>query len=411
MTHPALDLAADYPFGIHNLPYGVFDHGGHARVGVRLGDHVLDLCSIPGAEFADAWAQDTLNTFLAMGRAAWQSARAWLTDLLTDDGERATVEEHLVPLSDVMLRLPFRVGDYVDFYASEHHATNVGKIFRPDSEALTPNWKHLPIGYHGRSSTVVVSGTDIVRPSGQRKPPTESSPVFGPSVRLDIEAELGFVVGGAQTELGRPVALAEAHEHLFGVVLLNDWSARDIQAWEYVPLGPFLGKSFATSISPWVVTMDALAAARVPLPGQDPEPLPYLRGEPTADGASTAYGLDITYEVDWNGTVVSRPPYRTMYWSPAQMLAHMTVNGAITGPGDLFGSGTISGPEKDQRGSFLELSWSGQEPVRLEDGSERTFLEDGDTVTLRATAPSPDGSVIGLGECTGTIVSCQRNSD
>ncbi|HQV90846.1 MAG TPA: fumarylacetoacetate hydrolase family protein, partial [Phycicoccus sp.] len=275
----------------------------------------------------------------------------------------------------------------------------------------TPNWKHLPSGYHGRSSTVVVSGTDIVRPSGQRKPPTESSPVFGPSVRLDIEAELGFVVGGAQTELGRPVALAEAHEHLFGVVLLNDWSARDIQAWEYVPLGPFLGKSFATSISPWVVTMDALAAARVPLPGQDPEPLPYLRGEPTADGASTAYGLDITYEVDWNGTVVSRPPYRTMYWSPAQMLAHMTVNGAITGPGDLFGSGTISGPEKDQRGSFLELSWSGQEPVRLEDGSERTFLEDGDTVTLRATAPSPDGSVIGLGECTGTIVSCQRNSD
>jgi fumarylacetoacetase len=296
------------------------------------------------------------------------------------------------------------VGDYVDFYASEHHATNVGRIFRPDGDALTPNWKHLPIGYHGRSGTVVLSGTEIIRPTGQRKPPTEPTPVFGPSVRLDIEAELRFVVGGAPSRLGEPVALADSDEHLFGVVLLNDWSARDLQAWEYVPLGPFLGKSFATSISPWVVTTDALRAARVPLPGQDPQPLPYLQGEPTDDGASTAYGLDISYEVDWNGTVVSRPPYRTMYWSPAQMLAHMTVNGATIRPGDLFGSGTISGPDKDQRGSFLELSWSGQEPVTLDDGSERSFLEDGDTVILRATAPGPDGSVIGLGECVGTIV-------
>ena len=204
------------------------------------------------------------------------------------------------------MHLPVEVADYVDFYASEHHATNVGRIFRPDSEPLTPNWKHLPIGYHGRSGTVVVSGTDVVRPSGQRKPPTEPAPVFGPSVRLDIEAELGFVVGGG-TRLGEPVTLADADEHLFGVVLLNDWSARDLQAWEYVPLGPFLGKSFATSISPWVVTTDALRAARVPLPGQDPEPLPYLRGEPTDDGAGTAYGLDVHVEVDWNGTVVSRP--------------------------------------------------------------------------------------------------------
>jgi fumarylacetoacetase len=298
--------------------------------------------------------------------------------------------------------LPIEVADYVDFYASEHHATNVGRMFRPDSEPLTPNWKHLPIGYHGRSGTVVVSGTDIVRPSGQRKAPTEPAPVFGPSARLDIEAELGFVVGGA-SRLGEPVPLADAGEHLFGVVLLNDWSARDLQAWEYVPLGPFLGKSFATSISPWVVTMAALGAAHVPLPGQDPEPLPYLRGEPTADGAGTAYGLDISLEVEWNGTVVARPQFRDMYWSPAQMLAHMTVNGASVRTGDLFGSGTISGPEKDTRGSFLELSWSGTEPITLADGSQRTFLEDGDRIVLRASATGANGSRIALGECAGTI--------
>ena len=304
------------------------------------------------------------------------------------------------------MHLPIEVADYVDFYASEHHATNVGRMFRPDSEPLTPNWKHLPIGYHGRSGTVVVSGTDIVRPCGQRKPPTEPAPVFGPSARLDIEAELGFVVGGA-SRLGEPVPLADAGEHLFGVVILNDWSARDLQAWEYVPLGPFLGKSFATSISPWVVTMDALGAAHVPLPGQDPEPLPYLRGEPTADGAGTAYGLDISLEVEWNGTVVARPQFRDMYWSPAQMLAHMTVNAASVRTGDLFGSGTISGEEKDTRGSFLERSWSGTEPITLADGSQRTFLEDGDTVTLRAVAPGPHGALIGLGECTGTVLAAR----
>lgn len=403
MTIDPLALPTDHPFGVHNLPYGVFAHEDRARVGARLGDHVIDLCSLPRAPFADEWAQPTLDAFLALGRGAWTEARSWLTGLLTDAAEHPTVTERLVPLGSVVMLLPFTVGDYVDFYASEHHATNVGRIFRPDSEALTPNWKHLPIGYHGRSGTVVVSGTEIIRPSGQRKAPTEASPTFGPSLRLDIEAELGFVIGGAGTTLGEPVPLARAEEHLFGVVLLNDWSARDLQAWEYVPLGPFLGKSFATTISPWVVTMDALRHARVPLPGQDPQPLPYLRGEPTADGASTAYGLDIDYEVEWNGSVVSRPPYRSMYWSPAQMLAHMTVNGATIRPGDLFGSGTISGPEKNQRGSFLELSWSGQEPVTLDDGSVRSFLEDGDTVVLRATAPGPSGSLVGLGECSGRV--------
>jgi fumarylacetoacetase len=401
-----LDLPHDHPFGIANLPYGVFSRAGSGpRVGVRVGERVLDLAPCAedaGMESAAVWRAGSLNPFLAQGSTAWRAAREWITEILTNDAYRDAVEPHLLGVDEVTMHLPVAVADYVDFYASEHHATNVGRIFRPDSEPLTPNWKHLPIGYHGRAGTVVVSGTDIIRPSGQRKPPTADLPTFGPSQRLDIEAELGFVVGGS-TELGEPVSLADADRHLFGVVILNDWSARDLQAWEYVPLGPFLGKSFATSISAWVVPMDALRAARVPLPGQDPQPLPYLRGEPTEDGASTAYGLDIDYEVEWNGTVVSRPAYRDLYWSPTQMLAHMTVNGATVRPGDLYGSGTISGPTKDSRGCFLELSWSGQEPVLLADGSERTFLEDGDTVVMRASAPGPDGARIGLGECVGTI--------
>jgi fumarylacetoacetase len=349
-------------------------------------------------ESGTVWLQPSLNAFLAEGRPAWEAARAWLVELLTNESRRDSVEPHLVPVEQVTLHLPVEVADYVDFYASEHHATNVGRIFRPDSEPLTPNWKHLPIGYHGRSGTVVVSGTDVVRPTGQRKPPADAVPTFGPSVRLDIEAELGFVVGGS-TPLGEPVPLERARDHLFGVVLLNDWSARDIQAWEYVPLGPFLGKSFATSISPWVVTLDALWAAEVPLPGQDPQPLPYLHGSP-----DTVFGLDIHYEVVLNGTVVARPEYRDMYWSPAQMLAHLTVNGASLRAGDLFGSGTISGAAKESRGSFLELSWNGTEPIALDDGSTRTFLEDGDVVTLRAVAPGPEGSRIGLGEVTGRVV-------
>ncbi len=356
-----------------------------------------------GRPWRAVWSTGSLNAFLALGRPAWRTARAWLTEILSDDVHRAGVSPHLVPVAAVTMHLPVEVADYVDFYASEHHATNVGRMFRPDSAPLTPNWKHLPIGYHGRSGTVVVSGTGIVRPSGQRRPPDAPAPVFGPSVRLDIEAELGFVVGGA-TRLGEPVPVAEADDHLFGVTLLNDWSARDIQAWEYVPLGPFLGKSFATSVSAWVTPLDALDAARVPLPGQDPEPLPHLRGEPTADGAGTAYGLDIDYEVEWNGTVVSRPRFREMYWSPTQMLAHLTSNGATLRDGDLFGSGTVSGPEKGSRGCFLELTWSGAEPVTLGDGSTRTFLEDGDTVTLRAWAPGADGARIGLGEVTGTVL-------
>jgi fumarylacetoacetase len=401
-----LDLPADHPYGLANLPYGVFSTPDRTpRVGVRVGDWVLDAgaaAELSGMESGGVWLQPSLNAFLAEGRPAWASARAWLVELLTNEARRDCVEPNLVPVDQATLHLPIEVADYVDFYASEHHATNVGRIFRPDGEALTPNWKHLPIGYHGRSGTVVVSGTDIVRPQGQRKAPSDPAPSFGPSTRLDIEAELGFVVGGA-TAVGDQVDVSEAADHLFGVTLLNDWSARDIQAWEYVPLGPFLGKSFATSVSPWVVTLDALEAARVPLPGQDPQPLPYLLGD-----ASSVFGLDLHYEVLINGTVVARPEYRDMYWSPTQMLAHLTVNGASLRNGDLFASGTISGPEKHTRGSLLELSWNGQEPITLDDGSTRTFLEDGDVVTLRAWAPGPDGTRIGLDEVTGTIRPARR---
>ncbi len=372
-------------FGLDHLPYGVYSVGaGAPRVGVRLGDSVLDVATVrPELD------RPTLNDFMALGPATWAETRAEIAELAAADGLPAT------PLADARLTLPFAVGDYVDFYASLDHASNVGRIFRPDQEPLLPNWRHLPVGYHGRGGTVIVSGTPVVRPCGQRKTPHEDTPTYGPSRRLDIEAELGFVVG-AGSERGSRVAVGDLADHVFGVVGLNDWSARDIQAWEYVPLGPFLGKSFATSISAWVTPLAALDAAWCDLPGQDPVPLEYLVETGSADGPR---GLDLDIEVVLNGDVVSRPPYRTMYWAPAQMLAHLTVNGASTRPGDLFASGTISGPEPDTRGSFLELSWGGKEPFA--DG--RTFLEDGDEVTLRYSAPGTDGGRITLGEVTGRI--------
>jgi fumarylacetoacetase len=384
-------------FDVDNLPYGVFSRPGEdPRVGVRIGEHVLDLAPVAASEMLDVhhvFQERSLNPLMAEGSRVCASVRRWITGLLTDETERELVEPHLVPLAEVGLHLPVEVGDYVDFYASVDHASNVGRIFRPDAEPLLPNWRHLPVGYHGRSGTVVASGTDIVRPSGQRKAPDEDEPTYGPSVRLDIEAELGFVVG-TPSNLGDRVGIDAFAEHVFGVVGLNDWSARDIQAWEYVPLGPFLGKSFATSVSHWVTPLEALDAAWVELPGQDPAPLPYL-------GPDRARGLDIDAEVVLNGQVVSRPPYRTMYWSPAQMLAHLTVNGASVRTGDLYASGTISGPEPDQRGSFLELCWGGTEPFGP-DG--RTFLEDGDEVVLRYTAPGTGGGRIALGEVAGTIL-------
>lgn len=393
-------IPEEHPYGLSALPYGIFSVSADApRVGVRIGDDIVDIAAIAAEtahSLADILATESLNPLMAQGPQVWAETREWVLSLLTDSEHESLVGKHLYPVDRATMQLPIAVADYVDFYASEQHATNVGKIFRPNADALTPNWKHLPIGYHGRSSTVVVSGTDVVRPCGQRKPP-DGPPTYGPTQRLDIECELGFIVGQTSSIGGR-VGVDEAYEHIFGVVILNDWSSRDLQAWEYVPLGPFLGKSFATSISAWVLPMAALETAKVDLPGQDPAPLGYLAG----DGRGLK-GLDIDCEVLLNGTVVSRPPYKAMYWSPAQMLAHLSVNGAAVSVGDLFGSGTISGDAADQRGSFLELSWSGERPMTLADGNTRSFLEDGDTVTLRATA-NAGGTRIALGEVTGTVL-------
>jgi fumarylacetoacetase len=375
-------------FGTAELPYGVFSTPGTApRTGVAVGAAVLDVAALTGD---DVHLTGTLNAFMARGPAAWADLRGRLADAVA----AGDAEPHLVPSSGVTLHLPVAVGDYVDFYSSRHHAENVGRMFRPEAPALPASWLHLPTGYHGRAGTVRVSGTPVRRPSGQRRGP--DGPVFGPSVRLDIEAEVGFVVG-VPSSLGSPVPAAAFEDHVFGVCLVNDWSARDIQNWEYVPLGPFLGKSFLTSVSPWVVPLAALGAARVPAPPREVPVLPYLAD----DGR---WGLDLALEVAVNGEVVSRPPFAGMYWTAAQQLAHLTVNGASLRTGDLFASGTVSGPEREQRGSLLELSWNGAEPFRLADGSERDFLRDGDVVSISATAPAPGGGRLSLGEVRGRVV-------
>lgn len=382
-------------FGVDHLPYGAADSGLVARVG----DVAVDLAVAEERGLVAAGGalrQPTLNALMAAGPATWRAVRAQLTRLLTDPAQRSAVAPLLRPVAELALRLPFEVADYVDFYSSEQHAGNVGRILRPGQPPVLPNWRHLPVGYHGRAGTVVVSGTAVVRPCGQRKPPDRDTPVYGPSVRLDIEAEVGFVVG-VPSPPGARVSTADLTRHVFGVVLVNDWSARDIQAWEYQPLGPFLGKSFATSVSAWVTPLEALEHAWVPAPPQDPPVLDYLVEDDRR-------GLDLRLAVEWNGTTVSRPPFATLYWTPAQQLAHLTVNGASLRTGDLFASGTVSGPRRDSTGSFLELTWGGQEPVTLADGTSRTFLADGDTVTIGATAPGPDGTVLTLGEVTATIL-------
>jgi len=373
-------------FGITTLPYGIFSTaGGAPRTGVAVGDHVLDLAAATGDP---VHATGSLNAFMARGPAAW----AELRDRLPGLTGRA---EHLVPAAGVTMHLPVEIADYVDFYSSRHHAENLGRMFRPGSPPLTPNWTHLPIGYHGRAGTVRLSGTPVVRPKGQRKPP-EAAPTLGPSLRLDIEAEVGFVVG-VPSALGSAVPVSAFAEHVFGVCLINDWSARDLQAWEYVPLGPFLGKSFLTSMSPWIVPLAALEAARVKPPARDEPLLPYL------DDTEHPWGLDLLLEVRLNGELISSPPFAEMYWTPAQQLAHLTVNGAALRTGDLFASGTVSGPARDQRGSLIELSWGGTEPLPLAGGGSRTFLEDGDVVTITATAPAADGSRLSLGSVSGRI--------
>ena len=399
MTWLPIPDGSDFP--LSNLPYGV----GAAGPLVAIGDYVLGLAALADAGLLEGTGPDpkgdfhasTLNPFMARGARVWEAVRARLTELLSDAANENAVSPALALRSQTQLVMPFAVGDYVDFYSSRAHAENLGRIFRPDAEALMPNWLHMPIGYHGRGGTVVVSGTAIRRPHGQRKAPSDVAPSFGPSARLDIEAEVGFVVG-VGSALGDSISTADLAQHVFGVVLVNDWSARDLQAWEYQPLGPFLGKSFATSISPWVVPLAALDAARVPAHTgpDDPVILDYLK-------PAEQWGLDISLEVEWNGTVVSRPPFAEMQWTMDQQLAHATVNGASVRTGDLFASGTVSGSATDQRGSFIELSWNGRDLVRLDDGSSRSFLEDGDTIVIRASAPAVGGGRLGFGEVKGVI--------
>ena len=391
-----LDLPDDDPWGLQNLAYGSLrDQRGRRFVAVRIGDRVLDLTSMTAGTASGAlFASGTLNDFLAAGRPVWADFRATITAALTDADRRAGVEPFLSPLDEHTPELAFDVADYVDFYASEHHASNVGRIFRPGSSPLTPNWKHQPLGYHGRAGTIVVTGTTICRPSGQVSEPGAGIS-FGPSTRMDIEAEVGFVVGVGST-LGEPVRMSQFREHVFGVCLVNDWSARDIQAWESVPLGPFLGKSFATSVSGWITPLDALEDAWVAPPSRDPAPPPYL------NDSEFDLGLDLLLEVSLNGSRVSRPPFAQLYWTPAQLMAHLTANGASLRSGDLFASGTVSGADRAQRGSLLELGWNGATPLQLADGSQRSFLLDDDDVVITATARAEHGR-IALGEVRGRI--------
>jgi fumarylacetoacetase len=408
-----LDLPAGTGFGVHNLPFGVFSRAGdrpgpgsspatgpRPRVGVAVGGAVLDVAAVADGlrlPLRDLFGESSLNRFLAAGPATWREARERLAEWLTSPAHRAAVEPHLISLPEARLHLPFTVADYVDFYASRNHAENVGRIFRPGHPPLPPNWVHMPVGYHGRAGSVVVSGTPITRPRGQRKVPGRAGPAFGPSLRLDFEAEVGFVVGVPSAH-GEPVPLAGFEDHVFGACLLNDWSARDIQAFETVPLGPFLAKAFATSISGWVVPLDALRDARVAPPPRDPVPLPYLRDD------ASPWSLDLRLVVSLNGYQISRPPFATMYWTAAQMLAHLTSGGAPVRTGDLYASGTVSGPERDQLGCLLELTRNGTELLDLPDGTRRGFLEDGDEVVISATAPGPGGEPIGFGEVRGRIL-------
>lgn len=399
-------------FPLNNLPFGVFtDCEDAPRCCTALGNQVVDLAALEAAGLIDAGAgrpvflAPALNGFMEQGAGAWAAVRDQLQRLFAEGEGEALPDRALVPMAQAAMRAPFRVADYTDFYAGRHHATNVGAMFRGAEAALPPNWLHMPIGYNGRASTVVVSGTDIRRPLGQMKPRGSATNIFGPSRRLDIELEMGCVVGTGN-EMGAPVTVAEAGEMIFGYVLLNDWSARDIQAWEYQPLGPFLAKAFATSISPWVVTRAALAPFSVSTPEREEPLLPYLR-EP----GPMLYDIELEVRMRPEGaeraTTIARTNYAEMYYSAPQQIAHHAVGGCAMRSGDLLGSGTISGPEKHQRGSLLELSWGGQEPLTLDTGETRSFLEDGDEITLSGHAEG-DGYRIGFGTCVGKILSAPQ---
>jgi fumarylacetoacetase len=409
-----IDVAVESDFPLENLPFGVFKPAdGAARVGVALGDQVIDLSVLEetghfkGPEFGDGriFSEDALNKFLTLGRPAWTKVRQTLQHLLAADtaiirDDTELRRRLLHAQKDVVMQLPARIGDYTDFYSSYHHAHNVGTMLRGPENALMPNWKWLPVAYHGRASSIVVSGQEVRRPSGQTKAPDASSPGFGPSRSFDFELETAFFIGPGNS-LGSPIPIDRAADHIFGLVLMNDWSARDIQAWEYQPLGPFLAKNFSTSISPWVVTLDALAAFRRPLPAQDPPPLAYLK-------KSDDFTFDIELEAFLQSRTMSSPHritltnFQNLYWSISQQLAHHTVNGCNLKPGDLLASGTISGPTEDSRGCMLELTWRGANPLELPGGETRKWLEDGDMLIIRGHCQG-DGYRIGFGEVTGRV--------
>lgn len=414
MKYSFIETTPESHFPIQNLPYGIFQFKDKSpRAGTAIGEYVLDLSVIDdagllkgtGAEEKNVFSASSLNLFMELGRPAWTSVRKKLQYLLDantpdlrDDEELRLKAFH--PLKDVEMLLPAKIGDYTDFYASREHATNVGTMFRGKDNALMPNWTHLPIGYHGRSSSIVPSGTKVRRPSGQRKP-KDADPVFGPSIQLDFELEMGWFIGPGNRP-GEPIPVNQAEDHVFGLVLVNDWSARDIQAWEYQPLGPFNSKNFATSISPWVVPLEALDPFRTPGPQQEPEPFPYL--QQTKDGAfNINLEVHLTPENTEQSTKITNTNFSYLYWSIAQQVAHHTITGCNLRPGDMHASGTISGPNREERGDLLELSWRGTEPLKLNSGGKRSWIEDGDKLTISGWCQG-DGYRIGFGEVSGQVL-------
>jgi len=411
-----VDANSDFP--IQNIPFGIYrpKGGGDLHVATAIGDYVLDLAHLDDAglfngtevEGTEVFHEPTLNALMSMGRKAWKEIRLVISRLLRQEASNGDLGNNndlknmaLISMNEVEMQLPVDIGDYTDFYSSKEHATNVGKMFRPDGEPLLPNWLHLPVAYHGRASSVILSGIDIVRPKGQTKTPDAPAPSFGNSERLDFELEMGVFIG-AGNNLGEAVSVNAAEDHVFGLALVNDWSARDIQTWEYQPLGPFLAKNFATSISPWIITLEALEPFRCSDPKQDPKPLEYLRN--TKDSTfDINLGIYLKTENMDSDQLISSSNYNYLYWNMSQQIAHHTITGCNLRTGDLLASGTISGPGKENRGSMLELSWLWTEPIKLSNGDERKSLDDGDTVTLRGWCQG-DGYRIGFGDCTGTIL-------
>ena len=413
-----IDIAADSDFSIHNLPYGIFSDAkdvtgnNNRRAGVAIGEHVLDLSvleaegllSLTGGPYFD---QPTLNAFIDSGRDNWTKARSTIQTLLSADidtlrDNKDLQAKALFKQADVTMHLPVHVPGFTDFYSSKEHATNVGTMFRDPKNALLANWTEMPVGYNGRASTVIVSGTDVIRPSGQLKPNADERPIFSPCKRLDFELETAFVVGRGN-DIGQPIAVDEANDHIFGMVLLNDWSARDIQKWEYVPLGPFNAKTFASEVSPWIVTMDALAPFKTACPTQEPKPLAYLNEKDSNNSFDINLSVELLPENSDEATVVCETNFKYMYWSMAQQLTHHTITGCKVEIGDMMGSGTISGPTPDSYGSMLEIAWNATKPVTLKGGETRSFIEDGDTVIMKGYSEK-DGIRVGFGEVRGKVL-------